>query len=78
MASIAAEAGFAPIMLAAPAALAASCAFMLPVATPPNAVVYGSGLIRIPQMVRAGFWLNLIAIALVTVIALWLAPRVLG
>ncbi len=78
VASIAAEAGFAPITLAAPAALAASCAFMLPVATPPNAVVYGSGLIRIPQMVRAGFWLNLIAIALVTALALWLAPLILS
>lgn len=42
-----------------------------------NAVVYGSGLIRIPQMVRAGFWLNLIAIALVTALALWLAPLIL-
>jgi sodium-dependent dicarboxylate transporter 2/3/5 len=78
VASIAAEAGLAPITLAAPAALAASCAFMLPVATPPNAVVYGSGLISIPQMVRAGFWLNLIAIVLVTVLALWLAPLVLS
>ena len=42
-----------------------------------NAVVYGSGLIRIPQMVRAGVWLNLIAIALVTALALWLAPLIL-
>jgi sodium-dependent dicarboxylate transporter 2/3/5 len=76
--SIAAEAGFAPISFAAPAALAASCAFMLPVATPPNAVVYGAGMITIPQMVRAGFWLNLISIVLVTLLALYLAPLFLS
>lgn len=78
VAALAQEAGYAPIALAAPVALAASCAFMLPVATPPNAVVYASGLLRIPDMVRAGFWLNLIAIVLVTLVALVLAPAVLG
>ncbi len=58
-----------PFLLTVPAALGASCAFMLPVATPPNAIVYGSGLLSIPQMSRVGVWLNLVFIVLVTVIA---------
>lgn len=66
--------GIAPIQLMAVAALSASMAFMLPVATPPNAIVFGSGLLTIPQMVRAGFALNLIAIAMVTAAATWLVP----
>jgi sodium-dependent dicarboxylate transporter 2/3/5 len=58
-----------PFLLAVPAALGASCAFMLPVATPPNAIVYGSGLLSIPQMSRAGLWLNLASVLLVTALA---------
>lgn len=65
-----------PILLAAPAAMAASCAFMLPVATPPNAIVFGSGLVTIPQMVRAGMWLNLLSILIVTLFAALVLPRV--
>jgi sodium-dependent dicarboxylate transporter 2/3/5 len=56
-----------PLLLIMPAVFAASCAFMLPVATPPNAIVFGSNLIGIKQMSRAGFWLNLAAIALITI-----------
>jgi solute carrier family 13 (sodium-dependent dicarboxylate transporter), member 2/3/5 len=52
--------GIDPLMLTVPAALAASCAFMLPVATPPNAIVYGSGYVTIPAMVRAGLLLNVL------------------
>ncbi|MDH3283127.1 MAG: DASS family sodium-coupled anion symporter [Acidobacteriota bacterium] len=78
VAAVASEAGLAPIALTAPVALAASCAFMLPVATPPNAVVYASGMIRIPDMVRAGFWMNVIGIVLVSIVAVFLAPLVLG
>ncbi len=54
-----------PYMLMVAATVAASCAFMLPVATPPNAVVFGSGYLRIPDMVKTGIWLNLISIFLI-------------
>lgn len=49
-----------PMLFIVPAAISASCAFMLPVATPPNAIVYGSGKITIPQMAKAGVWINII------------------
>lgn len=75
--AIAIEAGYNPIVLAVPVTLAASCAFMLPVATPPNAIVFGSGLLTIPKMARAGLVLNLIGIVLVSLAAVILAPRFL-
>jgi sodium-dependent dicarboxylate transporter 2/3/5 len=53
-------------MLAVPAALAASMAFMLPVATPPNALVFGSGHVTIPQMATQGIWLNLAAVVVIS------------
>ena len=58
-----------PLLLAVPAVLGASCAFMLPVATPPNAIVFGSGRVPIPQMTKAGIWLNLLFIVLITALA---------
>jgi sodium-dependent dicarboxylate transporter 2/3/5 len=58
-----------PFLLTVPAALGASCAFMLPVATPPNAIVYGSGELTIPEMSRVGLWLNLLLIVIVTLLA---------
>jgi solute carrier family 13 (sodium-dependent dicarboxylate transporter), member 2/3/5 len=62
--------GINPLELAVPAALAASCAFMLPVATPPNAIVYGSGYVTVPQMARAGVLLNvLFALAIPFIVA---------
>ncbi|HLG06812.1 MAG TPA: SLC13 family permease [Gemmatimonadales bacterium] len=61
--------GVDPIFLAAPAAIGGSCAFMLPVATPPNAMVYATGRIAMGQMMRSGFWLNLVMIVLVTAVA---------
>jgi sodium-dependent dicarboxylate transporter 2/3/5 len=76
--SLAVAIGAHPLLLAVPTALGASCAFMMPVATPPNAIVFGSGRISIPQMMRAGIWLNLLFIVLITAVAVWLAPRALG
>ncbi|MEC8556075.1 MAG: SLC13 family permease, partial [Planctomycetota bacterium] len=67
-----------PYLLIIPATLAASCAFMLPVATPPNAIVFGSGEISLPQMVRAGFVLNLISLVVVTLLAIWVIQPYLG
>ena len=65
-----------PLIFALPATLAASCAFMLPVATPPNGIVYGSGYIRIPEMVKAGFVLNIIGIVVLSILALIVTPIV--
>jgi len=65
-----------PMLLAIPTALAASCAFMMPVATPPNAIVYGTGAITIPQMARAGVWLNLFFVALLPLAVYWFAGQI--
>ncbi len=67
-----------PILLAAPAAMAASCAFMLPVATPPNAIVFASGAVPIPAMFRAGFALNLFAVIIVTTLCYVVVPLAFG
>lgn len=64
-------------LLLIPAALAASYAFMLPVATPPNAIVFGSGYVRLAQMVKAGFWLNLMGVVLVAVMGYFFAGALL-
>ena len=77
VAAIAFESGLDPIQVTVPVTLAASCAFMLPVATPPNAIVFGSGLLTIPKMMRAGMALNIIGIFLVSAAAYFLAPRFL-
>lgn len=68
--SIAVGIGAPPYMLAIPVALAASCAFMMPVATPPNAVVFGTGRITISQMAKTGIWLNLIMLLIINVLVL--------
>jgi sodium-dependent dicarboxylate transporter 2/3/5 len=57
-----------PLLLVAPAAIAASCAFMMPVATGPNAVVFGTGHVTIPQMARNGFALNLLGIVVINLL----------
>ncbi|KAA3661696.1 MAG: anion transporter, partial [Calditrichaeota bacterium] len=53
-------------------------AFMLPVATPPNATIYGSGKITISEMMRAGIWLNIIFIFIITALVYMLSPFVFG
>ncbi|WBL58836.1 DASS family sodium-coupled anion symporter [Stutzerimonas stutzeri] len=60
--------GLSPEMLAIPAAVAASCAFMMPVATPPNAIVFGTGQLPIQAMIKAGFVLNLFGVLLVSLL----------
>jgi sodium-dependent dicarboxylate transporter 2/3/5 len=78
MGSVAVGIGQNPFLLAVPAALAASCAFMLPVATPPNAIIYGSGALRVPEMARAGIVLNMLFAALITAFAYTLILTVFG
>ena len=63
-----------PFVLMVGAAVAASCAFMLPVATPPNAVVFGSGYLRIPDMVSKGFVMNIISIIILTLFVYFVLP----
>ena len=74
--ALAVSIGLDPLLLTIPAALAASCAFMMPVATVPNAIVFGSGHIGIAQMARAGLWLNLVGIVAITAIGHLLVARV--
>lgn len=78
LAALAPGMGLHPFFLIVPAAIAASCAFMLPVATPPNAIVFGSGYVTVPQMSRAGIWLNIVGIALITALTYAVAMPLLG
>ncbi len=78
MGAVAEGLGMEPLMLLIPLTLAASCAFMMPVATPPNAIVFGSGEISISQMCRAGLWLNLAATLWIVVVVYFVAKPLLG
>ncbi len=71
VASVAVGLGHAPLAFAVPVTMAASCAFMFPMSTPPNAIVFASGHVRIPQMARAGILLNLLAIVLVGIVSMY-------
>lgn len=66
------------LLLAIPVALSATCAFMLPVATPPNAIAYSSGHVTMGQMLKGGLWLNVIALVLVSVVTYFVAVPVFG
>ncbi|QBQ53168.1 SLC13 family permease [Nitrosococcus wardiae] len=74
--SVALSLGQPPLQLLIPVTLAVSCAFMMPVATPPNAIVFGTGLISTPQMARAGFYLNLAGMISITGISYWWVPLI--
>jgi sodium-dependent dicarboxylate transporter 2/3/5 len=63
-----------PFLLLVAATMAASCAFMLPVATPPNAIVFGSGRLKMKDMIRSGFWLNVFSILLLTLFTYFILP----
>jgi sodium-dependent dicarboxylate transporter 2/3/5 len=76
--SLAVAIGGDPMLLAVPTVLAASCGFMMPVGTPPNAMVYGTGRIRMPEMLRAGLATNLLFIALITIATVGVVPAVVG
>lgn len=78
MGGVAVGIGADPLLLVVPVALAATCAFMLPVATPPNAIAYGSGYVEMGAMIRAGVWLNLAGVALITLAVMLLGVPVLG
>lgn len=78
MAAVAIETGQDPLLFVVPVTLAASCAFMLPVATPPNAIVFSSGSVSIPRMMRAGIFLNLVGVGVLALVALFLVPRIFG
>ena len=71
--AVAVAVGVAPEVLTVPVVLAASCAFMLPVATPPNAIVYGANKFKIIDMMRAGFFINIVGIFVVTIFAYYFA-----
>lgn len=72
--SLAHAVGVNPYYLLVGATVAASCAFMLPVATPPNAVVFGSGYLKIHDMIKKGFWMNVISILLLTLAVYYILP----
>lgn len=78
LAAVALSAGHAPLVLLVPAVIAASGAFMLPVATPPNAVVFGSGLVSLREMARVGVVLNLLFLLLLVAFAAFALPSLIG
>jgi sodium-dependent dicarboxylate transporter 2/3/5 len=65
-----------PFFLLVGATMAASCAFMLPVATPPNAIVFGSGHLKIEDMVKKGLWMNFISIIILTLMIYFILPLI--
>jgi sodium-dependent dicarboxylate transporter 2/3/5 len=78
LASVAVATDVHPLLLMIPATLSASCAFMMPVATPPNAIVFGSDRVRIPEMARIGLVLNLIGALVITTAFMVLGTAIFG
>jgi sodium-dependent dicarboxylate transporter 2/3/5 len=69
--------GLAPVALVVPAAIAASCGFMMPAGTAPNAIAYSTGKLTIPIMMRRGFILNIVSVVILTAVGMWIAPAAL-
>jgi sodium-dependent dicarboxylate transporter 2/3/5 len=78
MAAFAIALGVHPFALMVPCAMAANCAFMLPVGTPPNAILFGTGKVTIMEMVKTGFWLNIAALILIVAAVLYVLPVLWG
>jgi len=78
LASVGIATGLNPLLLMIPATLSASCAFMMPVATPPNAIVFGSGRIAVAQMARVGIVLNLLGALVITLVVMTVGTMVFG
>ncbi len=78
LAAMAPEIGIHPLLLMFPAGMAISCGFMLPAATPPNAIVFGAGRITVPQMARAGFLVDIMGVLLVTALMYLIGVHVFG
>lgn len=78
LAAVALKLDLHPFGLMIGATIAASCAFMLPVATPPNAVVFGSGYLQMKDMVKAGLWLNILSILIITLMVYFILPWLWG
>jgi solute carrier family 13 (sodium-dependent dicarboxylate transporter), member 2/3/5 len=78
LAAMAPALGMSPYVLILACTLGASSAFMMPVGTPPNAIVFGTGLVRLPQMIKAGFWLNLAGILVITALTALLITPLFG
>ena len=78
LAAMAPALGLDPKMLVVVCAIASSSAYMMPVGTPPNAIVFGTGLVHMPQMVKAGFVLNVAGILVIAVLGWWLIPQIVA
>lgn len=78
LASVAVATEVNPLLLMIPATFSASCAFMMPVATPPNAIIFGSGRVRIPEMARVGLVLNLVGVVVITTVFYLIGQVVFG
>ena len=73
---VAINVGMDPILLALPVTLASNCSFMLPIATPPNAIVFSTGHLQVRQMIRSGWAMNIIAIVILIIITQLLGPLI--
>ncbi|GIN19881.1 MAG TPA: SLC13/DASS family transporter [Bacillus bacterium] len=78
LASLALAINVHPFALMVPAAMAANCAFMMPVGTPPNAIMFGTGKLKIIEMIRAGFWVNIFVLILIVAFVFLILPVLWG